>query len=527
VSNSGESVAEPFQLHKPHERRFVSYALFTLTSCMYLFPFMRVLLHGTDEGTLLCRAVSVANGQIAGRDFFEIIGPGTYYWLALFFRLFGINLLATRLCLFLTSLGTALLLYFLSRRACARYPVLPCIIFFSTSLGALWPEISHHSDSNFLSLLAFACMLLWLESRRPILLAAAGFLAGMTTWFLQPKGILLFGAFCIWILVMRQLKSIPIYPIFIIFSGYISAILVVIFYFWRVGVLKNFLMETFLWPYLHYGAVNAVSYSQGLFRDYWIPWTASASTAHWFTLVAAVLILPFFVIAVLPVLVSILGWVHRAEFFESKILLYWFCGWALWLSEIHRRDIDHLVYGSPILIILLVHLLDNYPSKFGKMFLQILSISAISLAAFNFFLVLTAHSVKTRVGTIAMFHDDPVLAYLDGHIAPGSDLFVYPYAPMYYFLSATNNPTQYSTLVYGVMPASMFQEVMQTLDHRKVPFVVWDTNFRTKIAPSVFPGASAPSSGLLMEPYLESHYRTVWEKDGVRIMKRKSDAHAE
>jgi hypothetical protein len=287
------------------------------------------------------------------------------------------------------------------------------------------------------------------------------------------------------------------------------------------------LMETFLWPYLHYGAANAVSYAQGIFHDYWIRWTASASTAHWFTLVAAVLILPFFVIAVLPLLVSILGWVHRAEFFESKILLYWFCGWALWLSEIHRRDIYHLVYGSPILIILLVHLLDNYPSKFGKMFLQILSISAISLAAFNFFLVLTAHSVKTRVGTIAMFHDDPVLAYLDGHIAPGSDLFVYPYAPMYYFLSATNNPTQYSTLVYGVMPASMFQEVMQTLDHRKVPFVVWDTNFRTKIAPSVFPGASAPSSGLLMEPYLESHYRTVWEKDGVRIMKRKSDAHAE
>ena len=144
-------------------------------------------LQGTDEGLLVYGAVRVAHGQIFARDFFEVMGPGTFYWLAMFFKLFGVTFLATRICLFVTSLGTGLLMYFLSRRVCERYQTLPCILFAGTYFSFLWPAISHHVDSNFFALASVACAVVWQDRRKDGLLLAAGVLAGATTWFFNPR----------------------------------------------------------------------------------------------------------------------------------------------------------------------------------------------------------------------------------------------------------------------------------------------------------------------------------------------------
>ena len=117
---------------------------------------MRLFLGWPDEGLLVAGAARIAHGQVFARDFIEIMGPGTFYWLALFFKLFGVTFLATRICLFVSSLGTGLLLYFLSRRICDRYQILPPILLAGTYFGGLWPTISHHVDSNFFALLSVA-----------------------------------------------------------------------------------------------------------------------------------------------------------------------------------------------------------------------------------------------------------------------------------------------------------------------------------------------------------------------------------
>src|ERR1700723_235710 len=119
--------------------RLKSYLLFIVCASLYILPFMRLYMLGTDEGTLDYGAVRVVHGQVFARDFFEVIGPGTFYWLAAFFKLFGVSFLTTRICLFLTSLGTALLMYFLSRRVCERYRILPCSLLAGTYFGGLWP----------------------------------------------------------------------------------------------------------------------------------------------------------------------------------------------------------------------------------------------------------------------------------------------------------------------------------------------------------------------------------------------------
>ena len=116
-------------------RKYVPYLIFALCVSLYFIPFMRLLLRGSDEGILVEGAVRTVHGQLLGRDFLEVIGPGTFYWLALFFKMFGVTFLASRICLFVTSLGTALSIYFLSRRVCRSYQLLPCILVFATYFG--------------------------------------------------------------------------------------------------------------------------------------------------------------------------------------------------------------------------------------------------------------------------------------------------------------------------------------------------------------------------------------------------------
>lgn len=481
---------------------------------------MRLMLRGTDEGFLLDGAVRILHGQVFARDFFEVVGPGTFYWLAFFFRLFGITFLATRISLFLTSLGTALLLYVLARRVCPRYPLLPCILAFSTFFGMLWPAISHHTDSNFFALSAFACMVFWQDSRKARLLIASGALTGITTCFLQPKGMLLLVAFLSWLWVQHRKQSASLSSMGWFTGGYSGVMAIVAAYFWRHRALGDLVYTNFLWPFRHYDSVSKVPYARGILLYYWDHWAIATGGIHWTVAMATVLILPFLLVAVLPVLLPALGFLDRRDLASPEILLYWLCGWALWISEIHRKDICHLVFGSVLLLILCVHLLERRPGKFAALTLQILLVSASCLAIFNLFTVLTAHPVSTRRGTVAMFRDDPVLTYLDSHVAPGTEIFAYPYCPMYYFLSATTNPTRHSILQYGYNTPAQFQDVVRTLDRRKVQYIVWDTNF-VKVAGAFFNMPAQSPKSLILEPYLESHYTLVKDVNGIRILKRK------
>ncbi len=110
------------QWQKPPTRQYIPYLIFTLSASLYFLPFMRLLLQTPPEGLLVYGAVRIVHGQVFARDFFEVVGPGTFYWLALFFKLFGVTFAATRICLFVTSLGTGLAMYFLSRRICRPIP---------------------------------------------------------------------------------------------------------------------------------------------------------------------------------------------------------------------------------------------------------------------------------------------------------------------------------------------------------------------------------------------------------------------
>jgi 4-amino-4-deoxy-L-arabinose transferase-like glycosyltransferase len=494
------------------------YALYCLFASLYILPFMQIYLLGTDEGTLDYGAVRIAQGQVFARDFFEIIGPGTFYLLAAFFKLFGVTFLASRVYLFLISLGTALLMYFLSRRLCRTQQALPSIFLAATYFGGLWPQVSHHVDSNFFALLAATCMVLWYGKGKTTLLWAAGISAGAASIVLQPKGFLLFVAILVWLLILVRRGHTSVSSLVWVASGYLGVIGLVILWFWSKGALRSLIDVNFIWPLLHYQKVNTVVYAGDVIENFRIHVVPGMG---WTIPLAVVLITPFLFVAAFPVLLPAIGASFRWDVAKADVLLYWLCGAALLASEWHRKDIAHLVFGSPFFMILCVYFLAQHRGKLASLTLQVLSISCVSLAGFNLFCALFgAHTVVTPIGKIRAFTQDGALAFVRDHVAAGEEIFAYPYCPRYYFLGAAKNPTPFSLLIYTYNTPSQFQEVVQILEQHKVRYVIWDTNLENVIA-DIFPSASPPPGGFIIEPYLKSHYRLIQTVNGTRILERK------
>jgi hypothetical protein len=98
---------------------------------------------------------------------------------------------------------------------------------------------------------------------------------------------------------------------------------------------------------------------------------------------------------------------------------------------------------------------------------------------------------------------------------------------MYYFLSATTNPTRYGGLLYSFNTPAQFEEVVKVLEQRRVRYVLWDTHFQAKEVAALFPASARIAPGaLIIEPYLESHYKVIWADANTRLMERLGEGHA-
>jgi hypothetical protein len=129
--------------------------------------------------------------------------------------------------------------------------------------------------------------------------------------------------------------------------------------------------------------------------------------------------------------------------------------------------------------------------------------------------------MNTRRGPVAMAQYDGALEFIQSHVAPGEPVFVYPYYPMYYFLANVRNPTRHSILLYGYNGADEFREAVQTIESKRVEFVLWDTVVSGENLRRWFPGYSDPAvDDQVLEAYLESHYRLLETRNGFRILQR-------
>jgi len=516
----------PIESDKPthSSRPWPAYCLFALCAGLCLLPLMRTLFIRSDEGIFLDGGARIVHGQVFARDFFEIMGPGSFYWVAAFFKLFGVTFFAARLSLFIPLVGTAITIYFLSRKICARYQSIPCILLAGPYFGLLGQVESHHVDSNFFALLAVACVVLWQSTSRNSLLFLAGILAGATTCILQPKGALVLFAILVWLLLQRTHPKSILFQMSLAAGGFAAVMALILAYFSTRGALGSLYYADIVFPSQSYGAANVVPYAQGI-HEIWAFFVSQPGGLKWPAPIAAIMIAPALLIAALPALLLILAATYKWKAISPEVLLYWLCGGALWLSEFHRRDIHHLAYGSPLLIIVCVHMLSQMRIKFAHISVMTAAACGLCLAAFNSLVAVAVPAIQTPVGRAAVFGEGsvPVLNFLDSHLHGGEDTFIYPCSPVYYFLSGATNPTPFSCLFYGQNTSAQFHTVVDILEQRQVRYVVWDTLLLPSLASEGAMQGSTPKNPdqLILEPYLQSHYTVVDNANGILVMERK------
>jgi hypothetical protein len=330
-----------------------------------------------------------------------------------------------------------------------------------------------------------------------------------------------------WLCLQRRRASAPWSSLALIAGGYLAFIALVLAYFFSKGAVGSLLYANVDFPRQHYAAVNTVGYAQYIFTVYWAPWVATTGS-KWLAGIASILVTPLLFVAALPLLVLIFTIRFDWKSATPEIALYWLCGWSIWLSEFHRRDIFHLVFGSPLLILFCIFVLSGSSKKTSDLALQILAICSVCLVGSNlcFALAEGTHTLETRMGKVAALGQEEELKFLNEHVAPGDEILIYPYCPTLYFLSSTTNPTRYSLLVNNYNTPAQFLEVAAILDRRRVRYVIWDTTLESK-AKINFPGSQPTNPrDLIIEPYLESHYTVVKDDQGILVMERKGEGPA-
>src|SRR5579863_4789911 len=91
-----------------------------LLSVSYLCIFCRYTSLEPDEGIVLMGAERILRGEVPYRDFFSFYTPGSFYLVALVFKVFGDSLVVARISLAIAGAACSVVTYLLSRRVCPR-----------------------------------------------------------------------------------------------------------------------------------------------------------------------------------------------------------------------------------------------------------------------------------------------------------------------------------------------------------------------------------------------------------------------
>src|SRR5687767_3794765 len=95
-------------------RSALRWVLGSMAIGLYLSLFLRTLWRIGDEGSIVYGAQRVTEGAVPYRDFFEVMGPGSFYWLALWFKVLGVSWTTSRAAIVATALGSAWAIYYVT-----------------------------------------------------------------------------------------------------------------------------------------------------------------------------------------------------------------------------------------------------------------------------------------------------------------------------------------------------------------------------------------------------------------------------
>lgn len=502
--------------------RYIALSLFVAT-CLFLCCFYNYTNLNGDEGIVLQGAQRILDGEVLYRDFFGFYTPGSYYSTAMLFKLFGDSFLVARVGLVLYGGIFSVLLYSLARRVSPRWSALLAV--YTATLTCLpFRFLVTHWDSTLCAYLALYCAVSWVERRNWHWAIGTGFFTSVTALFEQAKGFgvligLLAGVGFIFMRTGRSGDLIRKRALLFLAAGIAIPPVVTVAYFAAHHGLSEMIRDC-TWPFFHYSTTNRTPYGYMV---------ASSNGAElWKSGWGARIVLllfsgPFFIIPLLPfvglAVCCRFGFARSSRLRIDKQWAYWIMVSSvlsgLLISTIltRRPDFTHLDYLAPLFYIALAWVFAGLQSK-SRLWNSVMPVVAlyvfVSATVFGMAMLvgpLGAHQrIKTARGVIRT-PNDTSLGYVLSHVAPGETMLVYPYEPLYYYLTGTKNPTRFDFLQPGMHTPEQFQQVLTELRADQTRVVLFETSTAEKL---VWTSPDTPLSIIAakdpLQEYIFAHY---------------------
>jgi hypothetical protein len=520
--------------------------LMVFFACLaYLFIPLRFSSLEPDEGIVLQGAERVLHGQVPYLDFFSFYTPGSFYFLALWLRIFGDSFAVARASIAFAGAICSVVTYLLARRVCTVGMAVFVSVLATIAGSGFRFLVLHNWYSTLLSCLAVYAALRFLENGKAVWAFLCAWCASLTFLFEQSKGAGICVGLALGVAIlhfsgrMPRLNKAHINAIALGFAGP----LLLTFAYFSAHNATGIMVRCWIWPLNHYTQANHVPYG---FQN----WTDNARAAifHsgplWTRVVKFLAVSPNLVIPVLPLialglLLYLVTQVWRGKTLSPRaeyyILVCSTLSGLLASVVITRADILHFVYLAPFLYVVLAWILGG--SDLGSRWLHVLRpylslYVAIAFGLLGMAILLQAtgarNRIETRRGVITTGGKDSVLEYVQSHVEAENHFLVYPYLPLYNYLTATLSPSGYDYFQPGMNTRKQSLQIVASLESPPAKAVLFEPWFAEKIANS-WPGT--PLGAIADDPvgdYISRNYRVcqlLSSSDGWRFqyMVRKDD----
>jgi 4-amino-4-deoxy-L-arabinose transferase-like glycosyltransferase len=411
----------------------------------------------------------ITHGSLLYWDFVDNKVPGIFYLNALVFFIFGKSIIVPRIMLFLFNGMSALIIYFIGRNLWnENVGRMSCIFFL---IGIYVPSIqgSNVLTEQYMVFFGSLGFLMFLKSHHNWkYLFLAGFLLGIAILFKQPGILFYFSIFMYYLLNLRaeeNRNSIYIYQsiksLFLIGCGLIIPILIAALYFYKVGVLHDFIY----WSFIFFIEGNYENRIQ-LFK---LITPFEALTIVW-------------VLALFSVVILVYKYIINKYNSNNLFVVVWLLAFGYTLTI--RQYPNYLIQILPPVSLLAscafekllpLFYLSNIRKAISKKEIMnsLVVICILGLMIFNICKIVALDNEQME--SKLLINQIDISNFIILYTTPGEKILSFPFEPFIYFMSGRDPPVKYPFFVH--YPADLIESfgVIDELKKSQIRYIIVNT----------------------------------------------------
>lgn len=501
-----------------------------------------------DQGLFPLGADLVARGGLLYRDFYTIAWPGSYFFLAAFFKIFGSSWAVCVSVLVGELLAMQCLILRLSRRIIDGWLVFLPAAMFAVLGSIVWSNNYYYWEVLLFYLLTITCLC---ESfsrsgrAQTIFALLAGLAAGCTVMCTQALGpsvllTLLTGVVVYFRAVPERSRAVQLSAC--VFGAAGAVMVALLGYFLATGTLTDMLHHCLQFVVSRYHGINTVPYGWcPIFDDVVRNLSTNAITGA----ISLFAWIPFELIRDAPFLVllglllsKLAGADLKSEIVRRPaVLLLMVAGLSFSFTQLHRPDVHRLFWSTECLMIVLVFFFERgivwIKEKCGSSLSRCVLGTVASIVfigiGLNLFISFAhakvAMTVNSRRGPVPCTEDLSIVEAIQSVTKPYEKVLVYPYEPVLYYLTATSYPGKSPWLVYNYDSPETFRLAIDDMEKNRVRYAAIDTRMRYDTMQNFgyISYRDVPADQRVMEQYLSTKYRQVGKYGRYLLLERNPD----